>query len=83
MSDSRIETLLEALLNGTDPPQEPMSRVEAYLYALCKKGVGTGGRVEITNLTDRSLTLTDTKDSNKSYMLTIVDGKLTMTEVTE
>ena len=36
MSDSRIEKLLEALLNGTDPPQEPMSRVEAYLYALVK-----------------------------------------------
>ena len=43
MSDSRIETLLEALLNGTDPPQEPMSRVEAYLYALAKKGLSAGG----------------------------------------
>lgn len=36
MSDSRIETLLEALLNNTEPPQEPMSRVEEYLYALVK-----------------------------------------------
>lgn len=34
MSDSRVEDLLDALLNGTDPPEEPKSRVEEYLYAL-------------------------------------------------
>lgn len=37
MSKSRIEALLEALINDTDPPQKPMSRVEAYLHILCDK----------------------------------------------
>lgn len=40
---SRMETLLAALLNGETPKGVPMSRNEAYLYALCQKGMGGGG----------------------------------------
>lgn len=43
MMDSRIEQLLNALLNGEEPPIEPQSRNEAYLYSLCKQGIGSGG----------------------------------------
>lgn len=36
---SRNEALLDALVNGTTPPEiEPKSRMEAYLQALCDKG---------------------------------------------
>lgn len=43
---SRNEALLDALVNGTTPPEiEPKSRMEAYLQALLEKGVsgGSGG----------------------------------------
>lgn len=40
---SRMETLLAALLNGETPEGVPRSRNEAYLYALCQKGMGGGG----------------------------------------
>lgn len=81
MSDSRIEALLEALLNGTDPPGEPQSRVEAYLYALCLQGIGTGGSESGGGTSGNSITLFDTNDMSKRYKLTITNGKLTMTEV--
>lgn len=34
-----IKALYEALLAGEEPPIEPQSRVEAYLYALCSDDI--------------------------------------------
>ena len=59
MSDSRIEALLEALLNGTDPPGEPQSRVEAYLYALCERGLGSGDGIGIKSIEQTTTSIVD------------------------
>jgi hypothetical protein len=96
MSQSRYEILMEALLNGDVPNIRPQSRHEAYLLALCQKGVGGGsGEISeeqiataienymITNgMSDKTVPIADSA-TGKQYTLTIVNGKLTMTEVTE
>lgn len=95
MSQSRYDMLLEALLNGETPDIRPQSRAEAYLLALCEKGVGGGGTVSeeqiatavknymISNgMSDKTVPIADSS-TGKQYTLSIVNGKLTMTEVTE
>lgn len=42
MALSRNEELLEKLLNGETSDITPQSRMEAYLKALCEKGLGSG-----------------------------------------
>lgn len=80
---SRIEALLEALITDSEPPSQPQSRVEAYLYRLCEL-LGdvseSGGSSAVVN--NNSIELTDIK-TNKKYKIVVEDGKLTMTEVTE
>lgn len=73
MSDSRIETLLEALLNGTDPPQKPMSRVETYLYALILKNIGNSERQSALEEEVNKLSkLLDSSDTNLDQLSEIV-----------
>lgn len=73
---SRIEAFLEALITDSEPPSQPQSRVEAYLYRLCEL-LG-----DVSELDNNSIELNDIK-TNKKYKIVVEDGKLIMTEVTE
>ena len=73
--DSRIEKLLEVLVNGGDLPDDyrPESRIEAYLYVLIQNSKNNGSPLETFTLTD-SVT-------GALYKLSVNNGNLTMTEV--
>lgn len=68
---SRNEALLDALVNGTTPPEiEPKSRMEAYLQALCEKGNKPSEDIDNhthswNNLEDRPFY----EEGNKEYIL--------------
>lgn len=44
---TRVEQLLDALLNGKTSTVKPLSRVEVYLKALCEKFTGSGGGTSV------------------------------------
>ena len=70
MSESRIEMLLEALLNGEKPTIKPQSRVEAYLCALCEKGLGGANMFEpVTQEEYDALVAAGTVDASKYYLI--------------
>lgn len=64
---SRNEELLDALLNETELPEiKPKSRVEAYLYALCEKGLITANELKEINR------ILDSDDENLDQLSEIV-----------
>ena len=61
---SRIEKLLSALLKGEVPAVSPLSRVEAYLLALCEKGMGGGTAI---NNQDKTITANGEYTADTGY----------------
>ena len=73
---SRNEALLDALVNGTTPPEtEPKSRMEAYLLALLEKGVGGGSGGNLPVATDEDV-MRFLDDMNITAPVTSSDGSI-------